>query len=108
MNIAHLFDTPSSFEYDPIGFVGNTLGHTFLVGAIPSFFFPFLVPFFLLGYAIWEYLQWKWRKAEVWDCWHDWAFVTCGAIAPIQPLVLIPMFGFFMAGIYRRAKGLGN
>lgn len=107
MRLGYLFDTPSSFEGDARGFARNAAGHTFAVGYTPILLFGALpaLPAAMLLYAIWEILQWRWRKAEAWDCFHDWAYVCAGAIAALHPLVLLPLAAFYVADILRRTKG---
>lgn len=100
MNLAYLFNSPSSFENDAKGFALNAAGHTLAVGAVGYFLLPIWIV--LVLYAIWELAQWYWRKAEDWDCFHDWAFVSSGALSVHEPLILFPLLGFYLAGILRR------
>jgi len=100
MSLAYFFNVPSSFEADPWGFALNAAGHALIVGALSAFVFPaWLV---LTAYAAWEAAQWHYRKAEAWDCLHDWSFVCAGALAVSEPVILIPLAGFYAAGILRR------
>lgn len=100
--LRRLFDTPSSFEGDPRGFARNAAGHALIVGALPAATWPALIPVILALYALWEIAQWRLRKAEAWDCLHDWSFVCGGALAALDPVFLLPLAGFYAAGIARR------
>lgn len=99
-DLASFFYTPSSFEGDARGFALNAAGHALIVGALAAFFLPAWIV--LTAYAVWEFAQWRHCKAEAWDCIHDWAFVAGGALAVSEPLILIPLAGFYAAGILRR------
>jgi len=98
--IGYLFRTPSSFEADRRGFAVNAAGHALLVGAVGAYLLPIWIVLAL--YAAWEAAQWHYRNAEAWDCFHDWAFVCAGALAVNQPVILIPLAAFYLAGILRR------
>jgi hypothetical protein len=103
VSLRRLFDTPSSFEGDPRGFARNAAGHALIVGALPAYLFPALIPIALALYAAWEAAQWHWRKAEAWDCLHDWAYVCGGAVAVLEPVTWAPLLAFYLADIQRRA-----
>lgn len=98
--IWRFFFNPSAFERDPRGFALNAAGHA-LIGAAGSWFFPLWLV--LAAYAAWEAAQWFWRGAETWDCLEDWSFVCGGAAAVLAPLAVLPLLGFFLAGVLRRA-----
>lgn len=98
----HFFQTPSAFHKDPAGYAFNQIGHTLLVGSLPAYFFPGLVPLLLFGYAVWELGQVIVHDAEPWDGVQDWAFVCGGAIAVWHPVVLVPLGAYALSGVMRR------
>lgn len=103
MTLRDLFDTPSSFESDPRGFARNAIGHALIVGALPAYLFPAMIPLALALYAAWEVAQWRLRDAAPWDCVHDWAYVAGGAVAVLHPVIALPLAAFFAADVLRRA-----
>jgi hypothetical protein len=102
--LAFYFDTPSSFEGAPWAFARNAAGHAAIVGALPAVLFPAWAPLFLVLYAAWEAAQWHLRRAEAWDCLHDWSFVCAGALAVSAPILALPLTTFLAAGVLRRAS----
>jgi len=102
--ILYFLKTPSSFEKDWRGFAINAAGHALAVGALPILWWPPLLAVTLTLYAVWEAVQWNQYNAELWDCFHDWAFVAIGAalaFAPTIPLALA-IVAFYLAGVFRR------
>lgn len=100
--IRKLFNTPSSFESDALGFSRNAAGHVVIVGALPAYLLPEWCLAALVLYAIWEAAQWLYRDAELWDCLHDTAYVFTGALAVSEPLAMGPLLLFYSADIIRR------
>lgn len=101
-DLAHYFTTPSSFPNDPRGFALNAAGHALIVGALPAVFWPAALVVLIPVYALWEAAQWRYERAEAWDCIEDVAFVSAGALAVHEPMVFGPLFFFWLAGIFRR------
>lgn len=100
----YLLTNPSSFKGEPLLHVRNQLGHLFLVGFLPVFFFPWLLPFILGLYALWEYVQWRFYGAEDWDCIEDFGHVFAGTLATFSGLVLFVSLIWIASGAVRRAS----
>lgn len=103
MTLRDLFDTPSSFEHEPWAFLRNAVGHALIVGFLPALLLPQFIAVFLVGYAAWEFAQWRLRQAEPWDCCHDFAYVSGGALAAFEPLIFVVLSWFLIADVLRRA-----
>lgn len=113
--LVRLLKTPSSFEADARGFVQNQTGHSWLVGGVGAWALPFALaqlglsaawtlPVLLAGYALWEAVQWRWYRAQAWDCFDDTAYVMIAACAVhygLWWLVIVQML-FLRAGYLRR------
>lgn len=102
--LGYFFNNPDAYEDKPVGFAGNQIGHTGLGGA---FGFALIGHWWhavalLVGYAIWEWLQWRLKGAKKWDCWEDAAFVMAGVLAIYDLLVLAPAIAHLWAGYKRR------
>ncbi len=98
--LERLFSTPSGFEGDARGFAFNQAGHMALM-ALLAMYLPLWVP--LVGYVVWEVLQWALSDAEPWDCIEDCGFAFAGALAVAEPVVLAPALAFLVAGYARRS-----
>lgn len=102
--IRRLLRSPSSFVSDPKGYALNQLGHTFLIGAAPVLVVgPWIVPVVLAAYVFWELWQFIHFEADAWDCIEDVAFVTGGVFCVLEPLMLLPLGLFLLAGAFRRS-----
>ena len=100
--ISSMFRTPSSFADDPRGFAFNQAGHAG-VGMLLAWAFGLWVLLPLgVAYAVWEGIQWRRYGGDDWDCVQDWAFVMGGALAAHEPLLLIVLAAYLLAGYLRR------
>lgn len=100
--LAGMFRTPSSFADDPRGFAFNQAGHAG-VGMLLAWALGLWVLLPLgVAYAVWEGIQWRRYGGDDWDCVQDWAFVMGGALAAHEPLLLIVLAAYLLAGYLRR------
>lgn len=100
--IADFLRSPSSFFDDPTGFARNQAGHAG-IGMIAVWALgPWSLGLVAVLYAAWEAIQWRRYGGDDWDCAQDWAFVVTGALVPSQPLLLLPLAGWLLAGYLRR------
>ena len=100
--LSRFLRTPSSFPTDPRGFAFNQGGHAG-VGMLLAWAFGLWVLLPLgVAYAAWEGIQWRRYGGDDWDCVQDWAFVMGGALASHEPLLLIVLAAYLLAGYLRR------
>ncbi len=93
--LTRLLKTPSSFPRDAKGWTINQTGHAYIVGGgLALAGMPLVL--ILIGYAIWETVQWLRYGAEPWDCLEDTAHVMMIACATRYKL---PAF-FFVHAIF--------
>ena len=100
--LAQLFRSPNAFRDDPKGYLRNQIGHAYIVGGALAFFLPLWL--IAIGYAAWEFGQWRFYKAEVDDCLEDMAHVmliACAVIYAVPQLVLVHAL-FLGAGYFWR------
>lgn len=103
--LRYIFDllrNPDGYRGDWRDYAWNQIRHIPVVGAMPVYLG---VPIWLLLliFAAWEVWQWPCFEAEAWDCFEDWAFVACGALAFSCPVVLVPAAAFLFAGFFWRS-----
>ncbi len=103
-----LLKSPSSFQGDPWGYLRNQVGHAYLVGGLPVLLGVPLI-LVLLGYAIWEAVQYLRYNAELYDNLEDIAHV---ALIGFATHFWLPEFGivqalFLGAGFFYRASERG-
>jgi hypothetical protein len=100
--LLNLLRSPSSFRHDPWGYLRNQIGHAYVVGGILGLFLPIWL--IALGYAIWEFSQWQWFRAELDDCLDDMAHVMLIAVAAsmMLPQLILVHALFLGAGFYWR------
>lgn len=95
--------TPSGFERDPKGFLINQLGHMFIFGYIPVYYFGcwglLAIPLYIILVEVVQVLLFE---GEVWDGLEDSAYVSLGALVGFTPLALVPLALFLLSGVYRR------
>lgn len=105
--LVHAWRSPSAFADDPSGYAANQLGHLFCVGWAPvAVFGPGAIAVTLPLYALWEWSQWRWARAEAWDCLEDGAHVLGGALGAIWPPVLALNALHLAAGYARRGTAV--
>lgn len=104
MWLVKLLKSPSSFRHDPNGYLRNQAGHAYIVGGGLSIFLPIWL--IALGYALWEFTQWQWYRAELDDCLEDMAHVMLIAVAvSLMAPELILVHALFLASGYYWRKG---
>lgn len=122
MWLVKLLRSPSSFRHDPNGYLRNQIGHAYIVGGggvlllpfafdliawlLPWLVIPdaFALPIVFAGYALWEFSQWHFYRAEIDDCLEDAGHVMLIAVAAnfmIWQLVIVHAL-FLGAGYYWR------
>lgn len=103
----YFLTNPSAFSGDARGHILNQIGHMLLIGFLPAFFFPALAPVLLIGYAVWEYVQFRYYGAKDWDCIEDFGHVFAGVAAAVStaPLIIIALSLLWIAsGALRRIE----
>lgn len=108
--IAYLWKTPSAFQDNWLKYAKNQLAHGLVIGFLPALFLsPSAIGILLVCYALWEYSQWQFRRAEASDCWEDWAFVASGAFAGMTGSLgyIVIMIAVLVAGIFWRVERHG-
>jgi hypothetical protein len=87
---------------DPQGYLRNQIGHAYVVGGGLALILPLWS--ILLGYAVWEAVQWRYFGSEPWDGLEDAAHVmliACAVGLLIPQLVIVHAL-FLGAGFLRR------
>lgn len=103
--LARLLKTPSAFPADPRGYLENQTGHAYIVGGGLAYTgLPLVV--ILIGYLLWEAVQWWWYDALLWDCLEDTAHVMIVACAVryLLPMLVVVQLLFMAAGYLQRTS----
>jgi hypothetical protein len=103
MWLVKLLRSPSSFRHDPWGYLRNQVGHAYIVGGgLTLIGFPLWL--IALGYALWEFTQWQYFRAELDDCLEDAAHVllVAYAVSILSPMLLAIHALFLSAGYFWR------
>lgn len=100
--IVALLKSPSSFRGDPWGYLRNQVGHAYIVGGVLALFLPLWL--ILSGYALWEWVQWRFYGSKAWDGFEDTAHVmlVAATVHFRQPEFLLVHALFLGAGYLRR------
>lgn len=100
-----LLRRPSSFRDDPLGYARNQFGHGYIVGGgLTILGMPLWL--IVIGYAIWETIQWGFYDATVDDAFEDLGHVALVAAAfhLMAPELLLVQACFVAAGYFWRKQ----
>lgn len=76
-----LLKSPSAFRDSWKKYARNQIGHALIVGALPVWFWgETALMWMLLGYPVWEGIQWSAYQADLSDAFEDTAFVLGSAL----------------------------
>ncbi len=100
-----LLKSPSGFSKDPWRYFWNQVGHAYLVG-LGLILVGVPVWVVLVGYALWETVQWIWFKAQAWDCVEDFLHVMLLALAAHYqlPLLVVIQMLLLLSGFLKRKE----
>ncbi len=104
-----LLKSPSGFSKDPWRFFWNQVGHTTVIGYGLTFLgMPVWLLF--LGYVLWEFTQWKFYKAQLWDCCEDITHVMLGSLTAHYQLIALAGLQLILlaSGFLRRYEEARN
>lgn len=106
--ILNLFRSPSAYIDDPIGYLRNQLGHAYIVGFLPVLLFGWpAIPFVVMGYVFWEYLQVCWFGATLSDALEDTGHVALGSVSAVFFPAIVPHIVLIAAGYQWRKENAG-